>query len=458
MGLQDTRLWQWAANQFYSSNGSGNAWRNGTTPTKIEPSGADLADGLANDVDTRAEVVNYMLNAQDSVRNGLLLDRIATFAPQVDLNASSASPYRPDLSVYEPTRSGVASPALLDERASGVFSLRRRAFVHSAASLVVVRQADGRSAATAGISLTAHASVNDWSRGVYVEASSAATAWAVLINVGATTAPQLQAISDTGTVQAAPLLTGHSPIDANPIRTGGLGAGLARVRLLTVSGGVVHLTTYNPATNTWSAVSTGLSNTLGVQLHRLASGRLWVTTSVRAAYSDNDGVTWNFDGAAFGSSQGEYCVYDAAHARWVRFSYGTNVPGGLQVSTASNPNTPTARTVLKSIVGLAMMEAPAVWGRFTFALMFDAAGSTRPYVSPDYGISWLPCSEHFFQTTDAPGPVGTPPPLSSSNAHRLAVTSIGICASFRNAAGTNFRTRMLVTKPIAEVDSPLVFT
>ena len=454
MGLQDSRLWQWAANQFYANNGSGNAWRNGTTPTKLEPSGADLADGLANDVDTRAEVMNHMLNAQDSVRNGLLLDRLATFSPQVDLHSNTYSPYRPDVSFYDVGRSGFGTPASSFERASGVFSMRRRTFVHLMGGGAAFRLADGRHASFGSPAVTQHASINEWSRGVYVDGAAAASSWAVLLNVGASTAPQLQTVSDSGVVQAPAVLAGHTILDANPICTG-TGAA-SRVRLLTASGSVAYLTTYNPAANTWSAVSTGLTSAGIMQLHRLESGRLWVTTAVRAAYSDNDGVTWNFDGAAAGSSQGEFCVYDASNARWVRFSYGTNVPGGMQVSTASNPNNPTARAILKSIAGLAMMSEPVVWGRFVYAVMFDVAGSTRPYVSPDYGISWLPCSEHFFETSDSPGPVGAQPPLSSANLHRMTVSGIGVVATFRNAAGTNQRTRMLCLKPLAEVGGGLL--
>lgn len=445
MGIQDIRFLRWASNQFYAANGSGNAWRDGNSSTKLEPDAIDYAEGFANDRDTRAEVVNYLINQHDVLRSSLALDRLTRFRPEIGANVDRPPAVYSNQRVVEYQ----GSQTIYGEVFAGVYSERLAQFVSAALNdaAIIIRRAPGGELLSESNSGAGHS--GNWQRGAYVRGSSPATSFSVLMNVGNGNA--LCTIPDTGAAVMTTAVAGHTVVDAEPIAQpqGGLSG---RVSFLTTNAGnTIFFNRWTQATGTGAVTvtSTGLTTTgEGTpQLHRLPSGRWWVTTSRRAAYSDNDGATWAFDGAAAGSDQGVYVWYDVDNARWLRASAGA--PFNLRV--AVNPNNPTASAALKTIAGLALYHGPIAFGRYLYSLALSG-GVYRPVISPDYGITWLTCNQHFKHFDTAEGTLGRPL-VAGISSMQISANAIGVTARLRTVTALH----LLVLEPLADADGSSAF-
>lgn len=431
MGMKDLRLLRWAANTNYAADMSGNAWRDGLHPTKIEPDAADFVEGYANDRPIRAEKMNWLQNKYDELRESLVINRLTQCLPQINVGED-----RPSTFTGSEQRDWNGT-AIVDEDVSGVCSERLGCFVHAYSSGATGFHKRAPNGAVIGTGTLSPAVSGRFVRGAYVRGAALASSYSLLIDVGG---GNVLKIPDSGSPTT--LAGGVTNVDAAPIVIG------SRMYWLGTTGGFVFCMWHDVASNSSGGGSTGLATTTdGVyQLHLLPSGRVWVTTSRRAAYTDNGGTTWTFDGAAAGASQGEYVVYDRVNARWIRFGAGV-VSGGVNVRTAASANNPTASSALKQIVGLALLAPPVVWGRFVFSVGL-VGGRIGPMVSHDYGITWAPCSRHFTITRSAEGTIGSPAGLSSES--RVYATPFGLVASYGQSDSATYRVRMIVSDPMVD--------
>lgn len=339
----------WANQTSYSADASGNPWRTGSAPTKVQPT--LYAEGFVPNDPLAAEHMNFLLNQQEQRFKQLAFDRM--------LRCDYATDSYPDnlrgVPVYDSLRHCWVGSALGVHYLDRSFSQMRLGASTLTSGTGSEKCCTGKHAPTGRI--------------VFVF----------------TTGSSYYILNTDDSVSTSTTLTGFSiAVLCRPTMSGSnlLFAGYNGSSYL-------NILRFNGTNFSTSALPVNVTYSSTEEYRFIVVGsRVYFTTSGKSFYSDNNGASWVACAGSTAIVSG--VAYDADNVRFLRFE-NRSLDCTVHATSGTDPNG--SVTTLKTIKNLSLSRVQR-FGKYLVALgvRYPNSDAAKYYacvaVSPDNGLSW----------------------------------------------------------------------